>query len=122
MRISDWSSDVCSSDLRLRDPQTWLRAAKGGVSIGKFISGLRKVSSNSSQNENGLADRIFAVLPPSATVILASGDATAIAFADAARTPGWAGTTNGTATRQSAPPSGGKRGYMAWGTRGGRYS
>src|SRR3546814_9496513 len=105
LRISDGSSDVCSSDLlalfgrdagidrlilanpwvvdendglppaaairaryaeRLRDPQTWLRAAKGGVSIGKFISGLRKVSSNSSQNENGLADRIFAVLPPSA--------------------------------------------------------
>src|SRR3546814_19853438 len=103
LRISDGSSDVCSSDLlalfgrdagidrlilanpwvvdendglppaaairaryaeRLRDPQTWLRAAKGGVSIGKFISGLRKVSSTSSQNEHGLADRVLARLPP----------------------------------------------------------
>src|SRR3546814_14009459 len=110
LRISDGSSDVCSSDLlalfgrdagidrlilantwvvdendglppaaairaryaeRLRDPQTWLRAAKGGVSIGQFISGLRTVSSNSYKHEKGLAELIFVVTPPSAPVILA---------------------------------------------------
>ncbi|RIA45590.1 exosortase A-associated hydrolase 1 [Hephaestia caeni] len=77
---------------RLRDPQTWLRAARGGISIGKFISGLKKISNNSPKDANGLADRMFAVLPPTATVILAKGDATAIAFADAAHTRGWVGT------------------------------
>ncbi len=76
---------------RLRDPRTWLRAAKGGVNIGRLISGLKKVSNNLPQAENSLADGVFAALPPAATVILAKSDATAIAFADAARAHGWKG-------------------------------
>ncbi|MCM8732154.1 hydrolase 1, exosortase A system-associated [Hephaestia sp. GCM10023244] len=78
---------------RLRDPRAWLRALKGGVSVGKLISGLKKVSEKSSQVENALADCVFAALSPATTVILATGDATAIAFADAARTRGWTGAT-----------------------------
>src|SRR3546814_8046981 len=35
MRISDWSSDVCSSDLQLRDVDAWWRAANY-LSVGQI--------------------------------------------------------------------------------------
>src|SRR3546814_6864632 len=39
MRISDWSSDVCSSDLAGRDTSpAWLRLQRGGVRWGSLMS------------------------------------------------------------------------------------
>jgi exosortase A-associated hydrolase 1 len=76
---------------RLRDPSEWLRAARGGVDFRKLASGLRKLSEKPKEDD-ALAERFFRVLPASATAILAKGDATAIAFADAARRHGWDGT------------------------------
>lgn len=77
---------------RLRDPRQWLRAVKGDVDFKKFLSGLRKLSVSENEQSTELGQRVFAALPQSATVVLASGDATAQAFADAAARHGWDGT------------------------------
>src|SRR3546814_2432744 len=44
VRISDWSSDVCSSDLVGRDPRGAHRAAKPGIAILKFGRMVRRVA------------------------------------------------------------------------------
>ncbi|WP_298672687.1 hydrolase 1, exosortase A system-associated [uncultured Sphingomonas sp.] len=72
---------------RLRDPATWRRALSGGVSIGKFIRGLRRISDGSTEAGSLAATALPAIAGwgSKATVILAEGDATAIAYADAAK-------------------------------------
>jgi exosortase A-associated hydrolase 1 len=72
---------------RLRDPREWLRLMRGGVNITKLASGLLKASRKQSQPADGLPARLAAALETSApvTILLAKGDNTAIAFADAWR-------------------------------------
>lgn len=78
---------------RLRDPESWVRLLTGGVNFGKLLSGIAKMSQSRSEGAATLERRVFAQLSaqPDAMVILASGDATAIAFADAAARAGYAG-------------------------------
>ncbi|WEK42337.1 MAG: hydrolase 1, exosortase A system-associated [Candidatus Sphingomonas colombiensis] len=80
---------------RLRDPTAWRRAMSGGVSIVKFIRGLRRVSEKSTQANSLAATALPAIANwgSNATVILAQEDATAIAYADAARRAGIAPRT-----------------------------
>lgn len=68
----------------LRDPATWRRALLGGISFRKLVRGLKRISAEQSEV---LATRVLTALASwntDAAVILASGDATAIAFAAAA--------------------------------------
>ncbi|OQW73821.1 MAG: hydrolase 1, exosortase A system-associated [Proteobacteria bacterium ST_bin13] len=71
---------------RLRDPASWRRMVTGQVNIGKLISGVAKVATTKSQH-SALERAVFEALAAhrDARVMLASGDTTAIAFADAAR-------------------------------------
>lgn len=80
---------------RLRDPASWIRLITGRVDLGKLISGLSKVSQNQSKELSGLERSVFSALAdhPDVSIILASGDATAIAFADAAARSGYSGPT-----------------------------
>lgn len=74
---------------RLRDPAAWLRFALRGLSLPKLIRGLRAIAKPTRRQP--LADRTLAAIAgwgDDATVVLASGDATAIAYADAARRAG----------------------------------
>ncbi|MES3152662.1 hydrolase 1, exosortase A system-associated [Sphingomonas faeni] len=71
----------------LRDPATWQRALKGGISFRNFIRGLKKLSRTATEAESSLAARVLTALADwktDAAIVLASGDATAIAFASAA--------------------------------------
>lgn len=72
---------------RLRDPGTWLGLLRGRISIGKLASGLRKVAAKPSELGARAEAGLFAALAAQgdARIMLAAGDATAIAFADAAR-------------------------------------
>ncbi|WP_034158595.1 hydrolase 1, exosortase A system-associated [Sphingomonas sp. ERG5] len=82
---------------RLRDPGTWLRLIKGGISFGKLFKGLLKASRSNTQEPHSLAARVRRALSghtDSVTFILARQDATAIAFADACRRHGWAPQTH----------------------------
>ncbi len=78
---------------RIRDPRQWLRLVTGKVSITKLASGLRKISWKDSESQDTLSGRFFVALAerPSTRIILATGDATAIAFADAARRASYPG-------------------------------
>ena len=70
---------------RLLDPAAWWRLATGRVNLGKLAGGLRRVAI---PEPRALADRVVAAIAgwgDAARVLLAEGDATAIAFADAAR-------------------------------------
>ena len=80
---------------RLRDPATWRRLLTGGVSIGKLIRGLRRISQNGPQNDPFTAGVLAAIAAwgTDARIILAEQDATAIAYADAARRAGIAPRT-----------------------------
>src|SRR3546814_19003040 len=40
MRISDWSSDVCSSDLELDDPESFLETDRGAAFVKSIVSDL----------------------------------------------------------------------------------
>ena len=69
---------------RLRSPREWWRLLRGGVDLRKLIRGLRAVAG--AKREGSLAGRFAAaVAGRDVTIILARGDATAIAYADAAR-------------------------------------
>jgi exosortase A-associated hydrolase 1 len=71
---------------QLRDPAEWRRLLTGGIDIGKAIRGLAKIARTS--QPGSLAKQVTAAITDwgtDATILLASGDATAIAFADAAR-------------------------------------
>lgn len=75
---------------KLRSPKEWLRLLRGGVNIGKLVSGLRKLSQHDSQELGALATRLARALGNAevpVTLLLATGDNTAIAFADAFRAP-----------------------------------
>jgi exosortase A-associated hydrolase 1 len=75
---------------RLRDPESWLRLVRGGVQIGKLISGLKKLFSTKFKTANALGVRVTSAIDrwqDGATIILASGDATAQAFAAEYRGP-----------------------------------
>ena len=68
---------------KLRDPAELLRLVRGGVSVGKIFSGLRKISSTQSEISDGLATRLIAALQTSRipiSILLAKHDNTAIAF------------------------------------------
>ncbi|MBS0283511.1 MAG: hydrolase 1, exosortase A system-associated [Proteobacteria bacterium] len=80
---------------RLRDPATWRRALGGGVSPGKLIRGLARIARRPPPAEPLAAEALVAIAGwgADATVILAEGDATAIAYADAARRAGIAPPT-----------------------------
>lgn len=85
---------------RLRDPANWQRLLRGNVNLSKLIKGLWKISSTPSQDDTNLPGRLFAALKahPSAHIILAKGDATAIAFVDAARRAAYRGDITSIAT------------------------
>ena len=71
---------------RLRDPAQWRRLVTGGVDLRRLAAGLRKLVRT--PRPPAPAARIVAAIRAwgdYATVILAAGDATAIAYADAAR-------------------------------------
>ena len=71
---------------RLRDPAAWRAIAKKGLSLPKLIKGLRAIASPAPRDaRTTTALAAIAGWNERATVILASGDATAIAYADAAR-------------------------------------
>lgn len=74
---------------RLRDPAAWAKMFTGQVNIGNIVSGLTKIALTRAEL-SPLEARVFPALAahPDAKIILAAGDATAIAFADAARRAG----------------------------------
>lgn len=79
---------------RLRDPSAWKQIAKAGLSIPKLIKGLRSIATAVPTDD--LTTRALAAITAwgdDATVILATGDATAIAYADAASRAGLTPTT-----------------------------
>jgi exosortase A-associated hydrolase 1 len=76
---------------RLRDPREWLRLLRGGVNLGKLFRGMRSIVQSKFEKSDALADRVFAALPRTATVILAEHDATAQAFAAEAQRRHWRG-------------------------------
>ncbi|OYY66216.1 hydrolase 1, exosortase A system-associated [Sphingomonas sp. 28-62-11] len=80
---------------RLRDPASWVRLMTGRVNFGKLVSGLSKVSQNQSKELSAMERSVFGALAdrPDVSIILASGDATAIAFADASARAGYHGPT-----------------------------
>lgn len=80
---------------RLRDPASWVRLMTGQVDFGKLISGLSKVSQKQSRELSALERSVFGALADhrDVSIILASGDATAIAYADAAARAGYRGPT-----------------------------
>ena len=80
---------------RLRDPSAWTNLFTGRVNIGKLLSGITKISQSHSKVLTPLEQSVFEALAAQTdpVIILAAGDATAIAFADAARRAGYTGTT-----------------------------
>jgi exosortase A-associated hydrolase 1 len=93
---------------RLRDPREWRRLLAGGVDIRQLFRGLRKLFAK--PPERKLAADVLTVIDRwghDATVILATGDATALAYVAAARTAGLTcGTTEiATASHSFASPT-----------------
>jgi exosortase A-associated hydrolase 1 len=69
---------------RLRDPATYLRALRGGVSFGKLFKGLRKTAAPQALQANPIADEITTALGRTPrTVLLATRDNTAVRFLEA---------------------------------------
>ena len=86
---------------RLRDPRQWWRLLSGGVDLRKLARGLQAVAV--APAEQPLARRFAAAVKGrTATIVLARGDATAIAFADAVETfaPVWIDTNSHSFARQ----------------------
>ncbi|OYY69739.1 hydrolase 1, exosortase A system-associated [Sphingomonas sp. 28-63-12] len=75
---------------RLRDPASWARMFTGRINIAKLMIGLTKIA-HSRLEATPLEQSVFTTLAAhrDARVILATGDATGIAFADAARRLGY---------------------------------
>ncbi|WP_293878104.1 MULTISPECIES: hydrolase 1, exosortase A system-associated [unclassified Sphingomonas] len=70
---------------RLTSPAAWRRLLTGRIAIGKAIRGLRKISQNPQQPFATQIVEAIATWDGAAQVILATGDATAQAYAAAAR-------------------------------------
>lgn len=72
---------------RLRDPRAWQALLTGAIDFRRFVIGLRKIARTRSKPD-AVAEKIVSAIRAwngSASIVLAQGDATAIAFADAAR-------------------------------------
>lgn len=71
---------------RLRDPATWRRALRGGISLTRSFNGLRHISFIPSRQSGFTAEMLTSIAAwgDEATILLAGRDATAIAYADAA--------------------------------------
>lgn len=70
---------------RLRDPEAWKKLLTGKVDMGKLAKGLGRLAAAKPARPDSLADKTVRALEASAiptTILLATGDATAIAFAD----------------------------------------
>lgn len=80
---------------RMRDPATWRRLLTGGVSIGKLVRGLRRISHSESPDDPFTTEALATIAGwgDDVHVVLAEQDATAIAYADAARRAGIAPRT-----------------------------
>lgn len=85
---------------RLLDPASWGRLVRGQINIAKLVRGLRSIVATRTEPMSDLEHRLFAALAGhrEARVLLAEGDATALAFADAARRAGWSGDVTRLAT------------------------
>ena len=70
---------------KLRQPSEWLRLLSGGVNLRKLLRGLAKLLRARPQPLQRRVVRAVARWGERATIVLAEGDATAIAFADATR-------------------------------------
>lgn len=74
---------------QLRDPAAWVRILGRGLSLPKLVRGLRSIAA--SPRDDGVTGQTIASIAqwgPDATIVLARGDGTAIAYADAARRAG----------------------------------
>src|SRR3546814_2826518 len=89
MRISDWSSDVCSSDLRYKETGGSQRSAAGNAALDRKIGWMRRLLEASSEVAGELAggldtelveDRIYVLTPRGEVVDLPRG-ATPLDFA-----------------------------------------
>lgn len=81
---------------RLSDPREWARLLRGGVEIISVFKGLRKLVSTSRKRVGELETQVLEAVQgwgAAATVVLATGDATALAFTAAARHGGLTVTT-----------------------------
>jgi exosortase A-associated hydrolase 1 len=67
---------------RLLDPHAWARLLRGGINLGRLWRGLRRAGAT---ENDGLARRVITGMPAPGRVVLAEGDGTAQAFADAWR-------------------------------------
>jgi len=70
---------------RLRDPEAWKALLTGKVDMGKLAKGLGRLAAAKPAAPDSLADKTVRAIEASAiptTILLATGDATAIAFAD----------------------------------------
>lgn len=85
---------------RLRDPASWLRLLRGGIDLRMLVRGLAAIAAARYETLSALEQALFGALAahPDARLLLAEGDATAIAFADAARRAGWEGNVTRLAT------------------------
>ncbi|OQW47453.1 MAG: alpha/beta hydrolase [Proteobacteria bacterium SG_bin6] len=101
----------------LRDPARWLRLLRGGVNFKKLIKGIGAVVAARHEPLTALETALFSALAdhPDARVLLAEGDGTAIAFADAARRATWTGSVTcvATASHSFARPQD-KAALQAW--------
>ncbi|OYY89149.1 MAG: hydrolase 1, exosortase A system-associated [Sphingomonas sp. 28-66-16] len=79
---------------KIRDPGSWGRLLTGGVNLRKLADGIAKIASSDTDQPEMLERAFFPALRKraDARIILAQGDATAIAFAAAARRANFAGS------------------------------
>lgn len=81
---------------QLRSPIAWARLLRGDIDFRKAFNGLRKVARDGSQPASTLQTEVMAGIQQwgeRASVVLAQGDATALAYADATRRAGLAPPT-----------------------------
>ena len=98
---------------KLRNPREWLRLISGGIDFTKLVKGLKRVLTAPSQ-AGELATALASALrqwDDRATILLASGDATAIAYADAAARLGVSARTE---RRDSVSHSFAREGDAQW--------
>ena len=91
---------------RLTDPKAWAKLLTGGVNFGKLARGIAR---SGASEDDSLARKVVAGIAPGDTIILAEGDGTAQAFADAwsklATTPAVETVRIATPSHSFAPPA-----------------
>lgn len=77
-----------------RNPAAWAKLLAGRMNMTNLVNGLRKISVKRDESAHQLEQQVFVALAGQshARILLATGDATAIAFADAARRRGYRGS------------------------------